>query len=178
MKTTWIASILPLVLAGSWSGLAFAQDVPPPPPGEPPPGQTHAETITEKGGPSGAMLWSGALTLGLTYGAGVVVAASSSLPADHNMFVPIAGPWMALANRGGCGGPTGPSCDASTTYKVLIVADGIGQALGAFMIIDAFLNPETRTVYRSTTAADKPSVRVAPASMGAGGYGMMAVGSF
>jgi hypothetical protein len=175
-----LAGILPFAIAGTWSALALGQDVPPPaPPPGPVPSQTRAETVTEKGGPSGAMLWSGALTLGVTYGAGVVVAATSTLPTDHNMFVPIAGPWMALANRGGCGGPSGPSCDASTTYKVLIVADGIGQALGAFMIIDAFLNPETRTVYRSTTAsADKPKVRVAPATMGVGGYGMLAVGSF
>jgi hypothetical protein len=176
MNTTkCIAAILPFAIAGTWSALALGQDAPPPAP----PPAVRAETITEKGGPSGAMLWSGAVTLGVTYGAGVVVAATSTLPADHNMFVPIAGPWMALANRGGCGGPSGPSCDMATTYKVLIVADGIGQALGAFMIIDAFLNPETRTVYRSTTAAaDKPTVRVTPASMCAGGYGMLAVGSF
>ena len=29
--------------------------------------------------------------------------------ADHRMFVPIAGPWMALFDRGDCGGTTGRS---------------------------------------------------------------------
>jgi hypothetical protein len=106
------------------------------------------------------------------------VAATSSLDADHRTFVPIAGPWMALSDRGPCGGTAGRSCDAEDTDKVLIVADGIGQALGGLLIIGAFLNPETRTVTRSTTAAEQPSVRLAPAAMGSGGYGLQAVGSF
>jgi hypothetical protein len=171
-----VAVALPFVLCAAWSARALADDAPPlPPPGP----QTNGEVVTEKGGPSGAMLGSGAVTLGLTYGAGVAVAATSSLPADHKMFVPIVGPWMALPNRGGCGGPTGPSCETTTTNVVLIVADGIGQALGSFFIVDAFLNPETRTVYRSTTAAaDRPTVRLTPTSMGSGGYGMLAVGTF
>ena len=152
--------------------------LPPAPPGQAP-AQTSSETVTEKGGPSRSMLMSGVVTFGLTYGAGAIVAATSSRAADHDMFVPVAGPWMALFNRGDCGGATGRSCDTETTYKVLIVADGIGQALGALMVIDAFFNPETHTYSRTTTAAvDHPTVRVTPASMGAGGYGMLAVGSF
>jgi hypothetical protein len=94
------------------------------------------------------------------------------------MFVPVAGPWMALFDRGGCGGNTGRSCDVETTYNVLIVADGIGQALGATMIIGSFLNPETETTTRSTTALATPTIHVTPASVGGGGYGMLAFGTF
>lgn len=181
----WTTAALPIVIAIGWTFPAHADEVvvqsPPPPPPAPvvvAPAQ-QSETVTEKSGPSGGLLASGVVTFGLTYGAAVIVAGSSSLDADHRMFVPIAGPWMALFNRGPCGGLTGPSCDADTTNKVLIVADGIGQALGAFMIVDAFLNPATTTVSRTTTtAAARPTVRVAPSSMGAGGYGMLAVGSF
>jgi hypothetical protein len=174
----WGAVLLPFTVAATWSAFAHADDVVvTPAPQETPPTQTRSETVTSKGGPSEPLLMSGVLTLGLTYGAAAVVAATSSLDADHRMFVPVAGPWMALFNRGGCGGPIGPSCDTQTADRVLIAADGIGQALGAFMIIDAFLNPETITVSRSTTADDKPTLRFAPSSMGSG-YGLLAIGKF
>jgi hypothetical protein len=61
---------------------------------------------------------------------------------------------------------------------VLIVADGIGQALGSLMIIGAFLHPETVT--RTTTVSQddiKPVFHVLPSSVGTG-YGMQALGTF
>ncbi len=174
----WGAVLLPFTVAATWSAFAYADDAVVATTPQQAPTQTRSETVTSKGGPSMPMLMSGVFTLGLTYGAAAVVAGTSSLDADHSMFVPVAGPWMALFNRGGCGGTTGPSCDKQTADKVLIVADGIGQALGALMIVDAFLNPETVTVSRSTTAIDKPTLRFTPASMGAGGYGVLALGKF
>jgi hypothetical protein len=182
----WTAVFLPMLLSTAWTGVARADNdtqAPPPPsrttvvaPIAPVP--SYSETVTEKSGPSTGLLVSGALTFGLTYGAGAVVAATSDRDADHHMFVPIAGPWMALFDRGDCGGTTGRSCDTETTYKVLIVADGVGQALGTIMVVDAFLNPATKTVSRTTASKDKPTLHLTPAAMGAGGYGMFAVGSF
>jgi hypothetical protein len=66
-----------------------------------------------------------------------------------------------------------------TTYSVLIVADGIGQALGSIMIIGAFLHPEERTVTHSTTASVplEPVLHLLPSSVGTG-YGMLAIGTF
>ena len=148
------ASFLPFVVAASWGGLAQADDTTAP---SEAPAQTKSETVTQKGGPSTAMLTSGIVTFGVTYAAAAIVAGESNRSADKNMFVPVAGPWMAMFN--------------------LIVADGIGQALGALMFIDAFLNPETITTSRTTTASEKPKVRIAPSSVGSG-YGMLAVGSF
>ena len=168
------ASFLPFVVAASWGGLAQADDTTAP---SEAPAQTKSETVTQKGGPSTAMLTSGIVTFGVTYAAAAIVAGESNRSADKNMFVPVAGPWMAMFNRGGCGGSSGRDCNTETTYKVLIVADGIGQALGALMFIDAFLNPETITTSRTTTASEKPKVRIAPSSVGSG-YGMLAVGSF
>ena len=183
LRRTWMMSIVPFLAAtAGWTGTATAQEVPPaPPPPEPlaPMSQTRSETVTERGGPSASELSSGIVTLGLTYGMAAIVAAESPQSADHRMFVPVAGPWMALANRPGCGGATGPSCTTETTYSVLIVADGIGQALGSLLIIGAFLHPETVT--RSTTVSSedtlKPAFHVVPSSVGSG-YGMQALGTF
>jgi hypothetical protein len=172
----WTKVFLPILVTAAWTGVAHADDTTTT--AQPQPVPSNSETVTEKSGPSTGMLFSGALTLGLTYGAGVIVASTSDRDADHRMFVPIAGPWMALFDRGDCGGTTGRSCDTETTYKVLIVADGVGQALGALMMVDAFFNPATKTVSHTSTTKDKPTVHLTPTAMGAGGYGMLAVGSF
>jgi hypothetical protein len=143
----------------SFSGVASAQ----------------SDVVTEKGGPSRAMLFSGVGTFGISYAAAAVVASESSLDADHRLYVPIAGPWMALSGRGGCGGTTPRTCDAATTDKVLIVTDGVFQALGALLIVESFLNPETVTTTRAS--ADPPRIQIAP-SIGANSYGLAAFGNF
>ncbi len=174
-------AVVPFLAVATWGGASFAQEVAPPVVATEPvaPSETRSETVTERGGPSMSALSSGVITLGATYGAAAIVAATSDRDSDHRMFVPVAGPWMALFDRGGCGGDAGRSCSTETAYNVLIVADGVGQALGAFMIIGAFLHPETRTTTHSTTAlATKPVVRVLPASFGGAGYGMQALGTF
>lgn len=143
----------------SFSGVASAQ----------------SDVVTEKGGPSRAMLFSGLGTFGISYGAAALVAATSDLDSDHRMFVPIAGPWMALGGRGGCGAGTPRTCDAATTDKVLIITDGVFQALGALLIVESFLNPETVTTTRAS--AEPPRIQVAP-TFGANGYGLAAFGTF
>ena len=85
---------------------------------------------------------------------------------------------MALVDRGGCGGSTGPSCNTETTNKILIVADGVGQGLGILMIVDAFLSPETVTVSRSRTAFGTTSLRFSPTTLPGGAYGVLATGMF
>jgi len=168
-----------LAVSATWTSAGRAQERPPVAPVETAPTQTRTETVSERGGPSISELSSGIITLGVTYGAAAIVAAESPQSADHRMFIPVVGPWMALFNRPGCGGATGPSCGMETAYMVLIVADGIGQALGSLTIIDAFLHPEERTVTHSTiaTAPLNPVVHVLPSSVGSG-YGMLAIGAF
>jgi hypothetical protein len=143
----------------SFSGVAAAQ----------------SDVVTEKGGPSRAMLFSGLGTFGISYGAAVVVAGTSDLDADHRMFVPIAGPWMALSGRGGCGDGTPRTCDAATADKVLIITDGVFQGLGALLIVESFLNPETITTTRAS--AEPPRIQVTP-TFGANSYGLAAFGNF
>ena len=131
------------------------------------------ETVVS-GGPNSALLGSGLFAFGVPYVASVVVASTSSEGADKNLYIPVVGPWTDLANRGGCGGFGQRSCDNETANKVLLVADGIFQGIGALEIVGAFLMPETRTV----TVASEPRVVVGPSSVGRTGYGLAAVGTF
>ncbi|MGK3998481.1 hypothetical protein [Sorangium sp. So ce1024] len=100
-------------------------------------------TITDSV-PNRGLIWSGVAVLGTTYGISTVVATFSDEPADRALWVPIAGPWIDLGTRGKCGGDR--SCNAETTNKVLLVASGLGQAIGALQILGGFVFPAKRTV--------------------------------
>jgi hypothetical protein len=103
------------------------------------------------------------------------VAGTSDVSADHHLYVPIAGPWLDLGDRPGCGsGHIG--CDTETTYKVLLVVDGLFQGIGALTTVAGFLSPERHELV-STADAGKPTLHVAPASV-ASGYGLAAFGRF
>ena len=131
-------------------------------------------------GPNTAMIGTGLVVLGVTYGASAIVAGTSDHQGDSHLYVPIVGPWMDLADRGGC--PAGQTCDSEATSKVMLVLDGIFQGAGVLAILGGFLSPETREVTTTTTtssAKPKPlQVRVTPARMGRGGSGVAIVGTF
>lgn len=157
---------------------------------EPAPQQTvvvpRREGVVEESTPNTALISSGLFTLAIPYVSSVVVATQSDHPGDNNLYIPVAGPWIDLANRGDCGNPGQSSCDNETTYKVLLVADGVLQGIGALEILGGLLVPEHRAVAgsehpRTQTASAKvfdPHVRVAPSAVGRGGYGLAAVGTF
>ncbi|WP_437608467.1 hypothetical protein WMF20_47465 [Sorangium sp. So ce834] len=100
-------------------------------------------TITDSV-PNRGLIWSGVAVLGTTYGISTVVATFSDKPADRALWVPIAGPWIDLGSRGKCGGDR--ACNTEATNKVLLVADGLGQAIGALQILSGFIFPAKRTV--------------------------------
>jgi hypothetical protein len=105
----------------------------------------------------------GALVFGASYAASAVVAATSDHPGADRLYVPVAGPWLALNDWGDC--PIeNPRCDENTTEKVLLVADGVFQAAGVITMVTGLLSPTTHTVYRTTTA-DK-SIKVRPTKNG------------
>jgi hypothetical protein len=135
---------------------------------------TRAHETVVSSGPNSGLLGSGLFAFGAPYVASVIVASTSSNSADHNLYIPVAGPWMDFANRGPCGGLFQPSCDTETANKVLLAADGVFQGIGALEIVGAFLTPETRTV----TVASEPHVIVGPSSIGRTGYGLAAIGRF
>ena len=141
----------------------------------PPAPVTTEKTTSQATGPSMTMVGSGVGIFALSYIPAIFVGATSNLNADRTMFVPLVGPWMDLTQRPGCA--PGTSCDGENTAKVLIVVDGVFQAIGALTIVGGFLNTahETTTV---RSAEYRPTLRLTPAQMGQGGYGMQALGTF
>lgn len=124
----------------------------------------------EEKSPNSALLGSGALMLGLSYGGSLIVAATSDRPEDSHLYIPVAGPWMNLANRTPC---RVPECSVpETVNKVMLVTDGIFQGVGALQILGGFLFPETRTVTRT-----QAGVHFTPTG-GKGSIGIAAYGSF
>lgn len=145
--------------------------------------QREARTI-EQSRPNVGLISSGLFTLGVPYATSIVVAAQSDRPEDQKLYVPVAGPWLNLANRSDCGtGRNMPSCDNENTYKVLLVADGVLQGLGALEILGGLIFPETRTVavagHRAPEASSSsPTIHFSPARVGQTGYGLSAAGTF
>jgi hypothetical protein len=135
--------------------------------------QAVHETVTESG-PNRALLSSGLFAVGVPYVASVVVATESDHAGDKNLYLPVVGPWLDLADRGGCNGVGQTPCTTETGNKVLLVLDGIIQGIGALDLVGAFVFPETRTV----TVSERPRVFVAPAYLGKDGYGVAALATF
>lgn len=125
--------------------------------------------------PNVGLITTGIVTLGLSYGASTIVAATSRNPADQRLYIPVAGPWMNLAEREPC---QGRACGREGTYKALLVANGIFQGLGALEILGGLMTTETRTVAVRRRTANTPSVRISPARLGQGAYGISASGTF
>jgi uncharacterized membrane-anchored protein len=122
------------------------------------------------------MVGSGLALFGISYTPALVVGASSGLEADRTLFVPLAGPWIDLTQRPGCSPAT--SCNEENTDKVLLVIDGVLQAIGAVTTVSGLLTTahSTKTVVRSATLG--PTLRVSPSQIDNGGYGLLASGTF
>jgi hypothetical protein len=142
------------------------------------------ETPAYYQGPDRRLISSGLITFGLSYIPAVVVAGTSDTSADHHLYVPVIGPWLDLGDRPGCGsGHIG--CDTETTYKVLLVLDGIFQDLGILTAASGLLMPEHHVAVvseadkkQAAIDANKPTVHVSPSEVANGAYGVAAFGSF
>ena len=137
-----------------------------------------AQTVTSEEAymPNRYLLTTGFILWGVPYVSGVVVAAQSSNPADQHLYVPIAGPWIDLANRQGC--PVGSNaCDNETTNKVLLGLDGAFQAIGTLEVLWGFLRPEHKTFTRVQATRYTPEIQLTPSRV-ASGYGLTALATF
>lgn len=142
---------------------------------DPPPPVVTEQTTSQAVGPSMPMVVSGIVIFGLSYVPAVAVGSSSGLDADRTLLVPIAGPWIDLTQRPGCNGGSG--CNTENTNKVLLVTDGVFQAIGVLTTLGGFLTTaHERTTVQSADSGLK--VQVSPASFGDGSYGMKALGTF
>jgi len=118
-----------------------------------------SDSITyERTEPDKRLVVGGIALFGLTYGPSLVIAGTSGYPADKNLYAPIVGPWVDLASRGPCGAGHEISCDTERAYKVLLVANGVGQALGALQIISGFAFPVHKTAHDATTVVVSPQL--------------------
>ena len=122
--------------------------------------ETHYETVYDDY--NAKVLTTGAVVFTASYGASVVVAATaqddSTEPSFERLYIPVAGPWLALSEHGDC--PiANPSCDAETTTKLLLIADGLFQAAGVLAMVDGLLEPSSRRVrVRSSSIGIAPTV--------------------
>jgi hypothetical protein len=122
--------------------------------------------------PNADLIGGGIALFGLTYGTSIIVGAQSDRTSDQYLFVPVVGPWMALATRDPCFEMCGPG---EAVSRVLLVTDGLLQGVGVLQILGGFIFPETRTV---TRLAEVPrGVHVAP-SVGPRMVGLTAYGAF
>jgi hypothetical protein len=119
------------------------------------------------------LLITGGLVLVGSYIPSAIVAFTSDRPSDQkNLYYPVVGPWLDLANRD-CENRPCPSGDA--LGKVLLIADGVGQGLGALGVVTSFFLPNKVT--RNWYLVGNAQTHVAPTRVGSG-YGLSAAGSF
>lgn len=122
------------------------------------------------------IFFTGALVFGASYGASVITAASSDdARGNHRLYVPLAGPWLALSDRGSCD-ITLSRCDNETTAKILLIADGVFQAAGVLAMLDGIFQPSSHRVITRRAKLDT-KVRVVPSTV-QGEPGAMIFGRF
>lgn len=93
--------------------------------------------------------------------------------ASH-VYAPIVGPWLDFGDRGNC--PQASSCDGVTANRILIVVNGVFQAIGVLSVVSGLVFSKTTTTM--TDAATEPSVRITPVKYAQGGMGLAAVCRF
>lgn len=138
----------------------------------PTPAPVRTETISTV--PNRALLSTGAGMVFGAYAPSFLVAATSKHEGDNNLFVPVVGPWLDLAQRD-CQGVQTSRCGTTPLEGFGLVADGIIQGVGAFGIIASFFVPDhTMTIRRPSPAG----ISVVPTTFRGTGGGVFATGTF
>jgi hypothetical protein len=129
-------------------------------PARPPP---HVETEPRKG-----LIIGGAVTwaVGYTYSL-IGASASDGDSARHWLYVPVAGPFLFLANRQRCPGNQPDGCVDDFLTPVVFAMFGVVQTVGAALAAGGFLFPRERAV----------SWVVTPSVVGQSGLGVAAAGT-
>src|SRR5262245_57411965 len=148
-----IVLLIPATSAFAQTTVVQPAPAPPPPPSTvvvpaPQPGAVTTETST---GPNTALITTGLVSFGLAYGSSVIVASQSNHQGDDRLYIPVAGPWLDLANRGGCSDINNSRCNGETTNKVLLVVDGVVQGAGVLAVVGGILSAGSSGTTRTTT---------------------------
>lgn len=105
----------------------------------------------------------------VSYVPAVYSAATSPHSYDTGMFIPIFGPWVALAARPSCVDAVGVVCAGSSLEKFLVAFDGVGQAVGILIFL---VGLPTRTEVKWPESTEtKTGLRVRP-TLGFGRLGL------
>jgi hypothetical protein len=126
------------------------------------------EIAYEETRPDVGMIGAGVMVLGSSYIASIIVASRSGHEGDRQLYVPVAGPWLDLAKRPSCPSDRA-DCSGETTNKVLLVSDGVLQALGVLQIFGGFAFPEKKIVTHSATVRVRPAVSPTQVGLAASG---------
>ena len=182
-RKTAASAVVAAIAAATWTGASYA-DTAPAPSTAAWPGSASVVEETTYVPPNRAILAGGLIGFAGAYVPSVVVAAANGNSFDNRLYIPIAGPWLDLAQRPGCGGSQF-NCSRESGFAGLLVVDGVVQALGALATGLAFVVPERRTRVLSASAdrarksaPQKLAVHVVPARLGRDGYGVAAFGGF
>jgi hypothetical protein len=127
--------------------------------------------------PNRVLLGTGTGIFVLSYGASVISGAVSNREEDKNLFIPVVGPWMDLADRN-C--RAADQCGRTEDVaQAMLITSGVAQGAGVLLALSSLVIPEKTSVTERTTTAkvDKPKVSFAPVSYAAGA-GVGAVGRF
>lgn len=122
--------------------------------------------------PSTGLIVGGALVFGAAYTTSLVGGLQSDLAADRWLAIPVAGPWISLAQRRQCGlGEMQEGCDGVPLDQLGLIAAGGFQVFGAALVLIGAGTTEQRPKQRTA------SVHVVPTA-GRGNYGLTALGQF
>jgi hypothetical protein len=170
-----MAHRIPLAVAASIVAAACtigqaARAEPPPPPTIAPPAPEHPGHVDPM------LVLTGAVFMGIPYGASVAAGAVSNIPADKFLYIPVAGPAVDLIVRNTCA-TEGCKGDVGTVALPLALS-ALAQAGGLAMLITAFTSPGQPPASAFAKAEPpRPHVRVVPSAY-AGGAGLTAFGTF
>lgn len=117
-----------------------------------PPEHEHEENLSTQ-----PLFQAGAATFVVSYGASVGVAGASLERDDRGLYVPIAGPWIALVAHTPCEG----ACRHTTRDDALLALDGVAQAAGVAMIVAGVIADRRERAERRG-----PHLAVAPTYVG------------
>ncbi len=124
--------------------------------------------------PNTGLLGTGAGLFVLSYAPSAVIGATSNRDEDKRLFIPVAGPFLDLAERDCRARPCGENEDIA---KAALITSGAVQGAGALMALGSLFIPEEKTVKTKPAEEAKPSVKILPVSFGAGA-GIGAIGRF
>jgi hypothetical protein len=119
------------------------------------------------------LLVTGLVLLGGSYATSAVVGAESNRPSDTpNLYYPVVGPWLDLAQRD-CSLQF--PCSKETGNKALLIIDGSIQGLAALAVVTSFFLPERIGRHFLIIGGDR--LHASPTIVGSG-YGLGAGGRF